>query len=110
MLNSQIVVGVGYQIGWSAWDILFGGDKVSEVVGAPGFGSLHAGGTSEMAFGRTDTEQAATLYHEFLKRLASLTGSGGVSRKEVADQLELTNSQVDAWIRRDWMRPGHQAG
>ena len=27
-------------------------------------------------------------------------GNGGVSRKEVADQLELTQSQVDAWIRR----------
>ena len=81
-------------------DILFGADKVSEVVNVQVPRPFHARDTSETAPERTDTEQAATLYHEFLKRLASLMGNGGVSRKEVADQLELTQSQVDAWIRR----------
>ncbi|MCY4467879.1 MAG: DNA-processing protein DprA [Thiotrichales bacterium] len=81
-------------------DILFGADRVSEGGQALGLDPAHAAGASEAAPERTDPVKAATLYHEFLKRLASVTRNGGASRKEIADQLELTKSQVDAWIRR----------
>ena len=46
------------------------------------------------------TEERAPLYDEFLKRFGDLTANGGLSRKEIAGRLELTTSQVNAWIRR----------
>ena len=80
-------------------DILFGVDRVTEPAGAEKSETLGDGDTSETVSGPADRE-TLTLYHEFLERVAGLTANGGVSRQEIADRLELTKSQVGAWVRR----------
>ena len=81
-------------------DMLLGADRVSGVSRVPESEPVDGAGVSDAVPEGTDAEPAATLYREFLKSLPRLSGNGGVSRKEIADQLELTRSQVDAWIRR----------
>lgn len=81
-------------------DLLFGADRVSEVNRVPESESVDGAGMPETVPARDNSEPAATLYREFLKSLPGVSGNGGISRKEIADQLELTRSQVDAWIRR----------
>lgn len=80
-------------------DILLGADRASGLPGVEEPDTLDDGDTSETVSGPADGN-ALTLYHEFLERLAGLTANGGVSRQEIADQLELTKSQVGAWVQR----------
>ncbi len=80
-------------------DVLFGADRESDPSGVEESDTLGDGDTSETVSGPADGE-TLTLYQEFLERVAGLTANGGVSQQEIADQLELTNSQVGAWVRR----------
>lgn len=80
-------------------DVLFGADRESDPSGVEESDTLDDGDTSETVSWPADGE-TLTLYQEFLERVAGLTANGGVSQQEIADQLELTNSQVGAWVRR----------
>ena len=80
-------------------DVLFGAHRASELSRVEESDTLGDGDTSETVSGPAD-RKTLTLFHEFLERVAGLTVNGGVSRREIADQLELTNSQVKAWVDR----------
>ena len=80
-------------------DVLFGADRVSDPSGVGESDTPGDGDARETVSGPADAE-TLTLYQEFIERVAGLTANGGVSRQEIADQLELTKSQVGAWVQR----------
>ena len=81
-------------------DILYRPEDSPEPAGASDSGSPEGNGRSEVGIAPTDREESSSLYHEFLKRLANRTAHEAISRKDIARQLELTDSQVAVWIRR----------